>query len=504
MALRVQRDLALGRLEGEPALERLDHGAALEGARPTDGHRPQVPAVPDGAGRIRDVGVGLAVALTPARHPLSVHGVVELLEVGVDDDQPLDLLGGEHDLFVAEAKRRGHDGKLPLEAGGGELPVEGDVVAAHEERHHHVGLGALDPSDHRVEVDDVERDELLVHQGSPRLRQKDLHPVRRDVAVVVVGGQRVDLRAVLRDRPRDQRAELLGRRDPRAEDELVADAALILLVVEVDLLVLVHDGPDGLARGARDAAHEHGDLVVDQEPGRVLGVDLVVRLGVELDQLELLSEDAAVRVDVVDRELGRVDHRQPVDVDRPRAVEEAADRDLAALRGRPSRAERRRERRSHRPAEDLQRVPSVHVHPWPPGARVGSSHATEGNGRSRAVDRAQSPRSCTLYDRPSGPVKRLISRILLHDVPVAETNRRRRSRGERRPPPSPRAGDRSRRARTGGRRTPARSRRAPALRRRRIGRMFSRQPGSRSARCAGLLAAGTHDADVQPLRWPRA
>src|SRR5207249_567012 len=55
MALGVERDLALRRLEGEAALERLDDRVPLE--RPCLLHRrgPEVPAVPDGAGRVGDV-----------------------------------------------------------------------------------------------------------------------------------------------------------------------------------------------------------------------------------------------------------------------------------------------------------------------------------------------------------------------------------------------------------------------------------------------------------------
>src|SRR5207245_1956923 len=87
---------------------------------------------------------------------------------------------------------------------------------------------------------------------------------------------------------------LLGRCDARAENELVADAALVLLVVEVDLLVLAHDRADGFSGRARDAAHQHRDLILDEQLGRVLRVNLVVRLGVELDEPQLAAENAAL------------------------------------------------------------------------------------------------------------------------------------------------------------------------------------------------------------------
>src|SRR5207249_6551050 len=63
------------------------------------------------------------------------------------------LFRSDH-LFVAEPERRRHDRDLSLQPGGGELPVERDVIAADQERHDDVGLRALHPLDHRVKVED--------------------------------------------------------------------------------------------------------------------------------------------------------------------------------------------------------------------------------------------------------------------------------------------------------------------------------------------------------------
>src|SRR5207247_6979255 len=86
--------------------------------------------------------------------------------------------------------------------------------------------------------------------------------------------------------------------------------------------------------------------------------DLVVRLGVELDESQLAAEHAALGVDVVDGELRAVDHREPVDVDGAGPVEETPDRNLTIL-GAGAAGD---ERRSHRRPERLQRLPPIHLH----------------------------------------------------------------------------------------------------------------------------------------------
>src|SRR5271165_11967 len=106
---------------------------------------------------------------------------------------------------------------------------------------------ALNALDNRAEIDDVERNELLGDKLALRLLKVDLHPVSGNVAVVIVGGQRVELRTVLLHRPRDKVADLLRRRHAGAEDILVADAAFILLVVKIERPVLVDDRADRLA-----------------------------------------------------------------------------------------------------------------------------------------------------------------------------------------------------------------------------------------------------------------
>ena len=293
-------------------------------------------------GNVRIVG---PEPLVPGRDPLLVGLVLEFLEVRVDHDEPLNLLGLEHDLLVAQSKGGGNDGDLLVEACRRILAVEGDVVAADQQGEHHIRLRALDALDDRAEVDHVERDEFLAQQFALGLLEVYLHPVSGDVTVVVVGRQGVELGSVLLDGPRYQIADLLRWRHAGAENVLVAHAALILLIVEVEGAVLVDDRPDRLARGAGDAAHQRRHLVLQEKLCRILGIELIVGLRIELGHAQLLTENAARRVDIINREARRIDHRQAIDVDRPCRVR-------AGCRLRFRRTARRRDRKARPPRPD--------------------------------------------------------------------------------------------------------------------------------------------------------
>ena len=129
------------------------------------------------------------------------------------------------------------------------------------------------------------------------------------MTVVVVGRQRVELGAVLLDRPGDEISDLLRGRNTAAEDVLVADASFVLLVIKVKRAVLVDYRPDGLARGAGDTPHQDGALAFQDQLRRILRVELIVGLRIELHDAELLAKDSAGGIDVVDGEFRRVDHR---------------------------------------------------------------------------------------------------------------------------------------------------------------------------------------------------
>ena len=76
-------------------------------------------------------------------------------------------------------------------------------------------------------------------------------------------------------------------------------------------------GRIGLARRARQAAENRDDLVLQQQCICILGVLGELRLSVVFDDLNLFSEDAALRVDVVHGELEALGLLNSVDVETP-------------------------------------------------------------------------------------------------------------------------------------------------------------------------------------------
>ena len=185
-----------------------------------------------------------------------------------------------------------------LQAGGGRLGVVVVVVRAHEQRHHPVGLGLLNALDHLAELGDRKRDELLADDLAADQRREGTSPRRCQLAEIVVGGDRVAARAEFLDHVLDGRDHLLLADRAGAEGIGVGHAAFILVGVEVELLELVDDRPDGLALGAGEARHQHVDLVLLDHPARELLPDRIIALPVCRDQLQLAAEHSLLaRVD---------------------------------------------------------------------------------------------------------------------------------------------------------------------------------------------------------------
>ncbi len=165
------------------------------------------------------------------------------------------------------------------------LPVERHVRPADQRRPYHVGLGRLDLADGGAEIGHVEREELDVGHLAAVVLDVFLHPLGGDLAVVVVGGDDIDLLAPLVHGVGHELLHRLARRRAGAEAVAVAHAAFVLDVVEIQRLEAGQRRADGLARGRRDAGVHHIGIVAGGGLGGVLGIELDGRLRVVVDQL---------------------------------------------------------------------------------------------------------------------------------------------------------------------------------------------------------------------------
>src|SRR6516165_11586923 len=102
-----------------------------------------MPTVPDRASRVSNIGVAGSKSLAPRRNPGLVHAIVEFLKIRIDDDDAFRFLRFEHDLLVTKTEGGRGDRHPIFEARSSKLPVECDVVASNEQRHHDVRFGRL-------------------------------------------------------------------------------------------------------------------------------------------------------------------------------------------------------------------------------------------------------------------------------------------------------------------------------------------------------------------------
>ena len=127
-----------------------------------------------------------------------------------------------------------------------------------------------------------------------------------------------------------ERRELLQgltRRRAHAKDVAIADAAFVEKVVEIQRVEALERRTHRLARGRDDAAEDDGRLLLGGGLGRILRVELHARLRIVVDQLQLLAQHAARRVQLLDRKRQAIDHRPAIDVETARGIMDARDRD---------------------------------------------------------------------------------------------------------------------------------------------------------------------------------
>src|SRR6056297_2791521 len=315
----VKGQLARGRADIPTLFEHFDDGLLIEGACLFDGIPPEVH---------REVVVlGLLVEVVRVRPP-----AVEVLDEGAALTlvaQFFHVADAAEDVgqrwwvvaFVLEAlshRRRRPDRDIQIV--GRPLVVEILVVRTDEHRHDEIGVLLLDAVDDRREVGLRKRNVLFADDVVAVLLGEDVHPVPRELAEVVVGGDDVDVFAVLVGQVGGDDPQLLAGGRAHREDRAVTDAALVLGGVEVKLVVFVDNGPDRLTRCAGVARPQRVDLVLQNEPLGEFLVAVIVRLWVGVDDLDFLAENPAFLVDFLDSEPCCLPLRGAVELEVPRAV----------------------------------------------------------------------------------------------------------------------------------------------------------------------------------------
>ncbi len=323
----IDRHLAARQVEGDAALERLDHLHALERACLFDALRPQQHALIAGHGQVRDRLVVGAVACPEALQEVFVDRTVDGFEIVLAEQDTVAFLGGEHQLLVGPGEGRGRNRDLARQSGRGELPIERDRAAADQDGHDEVRLGCLDFGDRAAEIGGIEREELRAQDLSAAVLHELLHPIGGDLAVVVVGSERVAGLAPAFHRMLHEHLGVVRGRDPVDKDVAIAHAALVRHVVEVEGAVLVQYRSDHLPRCRGDAAVHDRDLVLQGGFLRVLGIKLHVGLGVEAHHFERSAQQAATGVHLLDREREHVVHRLACGLEPARQVVHAGDDD---------------------------------------------------------------------------------------------------------------------------------------------------------------------------------
>src|SRR3954453_21644147 len=125
-----------------------------------------------------------------------------------------------------------------------------------------IRLRWLDLGDGPGEIGDVEWEEVNRGNLTPVFQHIFLHPLRGDLAVVVVGRDDIDLLAPFLHCVWNELFDGLRRRNSGVELVAIADAAFVLGIIEIQRLETVEHGADYLARSGGDAAVDDGNLVL--------------------------------------------------------------------------------------------------------------------------------------------------------------------------------------------------------------------------------------------------
>ena len=144
--------------------------------------------------------------------------------------------------------------------------------------------------------------------------------------------------ALLAHQVLERRDGLLIRRRAGVKDVVGRLFALVLHRIEEETIQLLEDGQHGLSRDGRPATEDGRHLVLPHELPGLLGEERPVGGGVDDDGLDLLAEQAALGVELLDRHQVDVPQRGLADGHCPR--ERVKDSDLDRVTSRRRRLRR--------------------------------------------------------------------------------------------------------------------------------------------------------------------
>jgi hypothetical protein len=168
---------------------------------------------------------------------------------------------------------------------------------------HIVGLGGLDLADRRAEIRNVERIVVVADDFAAVLAGEIVGPDADIAGRIVVGADIENLLAEILERPFEQRYGLLVAAGVHRDRIGLAQAAFVDRAVDKRHLVAPQHRPARLARCAGDRALQHDHLVFESRPLGILGIFLDVGLSVIDLEVELLAQQAARGVDLVNGKL---------------------------------------------------------------------------------------------------------------------------------------------------------------------------------------------------------
>ena len=165
-------------------------------------------------------------------------------------------------MFVADAECGRSERNLFVHARRRPLAVERHVRAAHQRRHDPLRIRLLNLGDGRAEIGNIKREEIC--RSDCAFAQLDVmrQPFCRDLAVVIVSREDINLVAPFFHGVIDDRLDCLRRRRTGHHNVAIANTAFVQHVVEIKCVAALEGLANRFARRGGDAAVYHVHFIV--------------------------------------------------------------------------------------------------------------------------------------------------------------------------------------------------------------------------------------------------